>query len=99
MGLNYNAETGQWELDNAGEVQRPAQTQIGNITTQEMDPTLSPLEQVQWQQRATIDQGATALKEQVKVGAEPKAEGFGTVGAFPGGLNSGRSMKSGRPPS
>ena len=58
--------------ENAGEVQRPAQTQIGNINTDEMDPTLSPLEQVQWQQRATIDQGAVALKEKVKEGVDPK---------------------------
>ena len=82
MGLKWNAETGQYEVENAGEVQRPDQAQIGNIKTDEMDPTLSPLEQVQWQQRATIDQGATALKEQVKEGVDPKAEGFGTVGAF-----------------
>ena len=82
MGLNYNAETGQWELENAGEVQLPEQTQIGNIKTDEMPLGLSPLEQVQWKQQATIDQGAVALKEQVKEGVDQKQEGFGSVGAF-----------------
>ena len=43
---------------------------------------LSPVEQVQWKQQATIDQGATALKEKVKAGDDPKQEGFGSVGAF-----------------
>ena len=82
MGLKWNAETGQYEVEGSSEVQQPAQTQIGNIKTDEMPLGLSPLEQVQWKQQATIDQGAVALKEKVKEGADPKAEGFGSVGAF-----------------
>ena len=31
MGLKWNAETGQYEVEGSSEVQLPAQTQIGNI--------------------------------------------------------------------
>ena len=82
MGLKWNAETGQYEVEGSSEVQLPEQTQIGSIKTDEMPLGLSPLEQVQWKQQATIDQGAVALKEQVKAGDDPKQEGFGSVGAF-----------------
>ena len=71
MGLKWNAETGQYEVEGASGLE-PEQTVIGRIDSSQMPIGLSPLEQVQWQQQATVDQGAVALEERVKAGDEAK---------------------------